>query len=108
MKYDYHIETFTIGKWLKIVMGSREYCRGYLNARQDLSPRNAYRLVRSDGQIVDEYPAREDVSIGQVAGFPSAEQYERAGNRAFDMAKAIREQKQREEDVRNQRLNPAK
>ena len=101
MSYDYQIETFAIGKWLRIVTGSREYCRGYLNARQDLSPRLAYRLMRSDGLIVDEYAARDDVSVGMVAGFPTAEQYEHAAQKALDMAKAIRERKQREDEARN-------
>ena len=101
MKYDYHIETFAIGKWLNIVMGSREYCRGYLNARQDFSPRPAYRLMRSDGAIVDQYPARDDVSVGMIAGFPTAEQYELAAKRALDMAAAIRERKEKEEQRRN-------
>lgn len=90
MKHEYHIETLAIGQWLKIKRGSLGYCQGYLDARKDASPRNAYRLMRSDGRVMEEVPARADVSIGQVAGWPTAEQYEAAARRALENAKAIR------------------
>ena len=51
MKFDYHLETFTIGKWLKILQGPMHYCQGFLDARKDYAPRLAYRLMRSDGKI---------------------------------------------------------
>lgn len=95
MKHYYHLESFVIGKWLKILQGSREYCQGFLNARKDYAPRNAYRIVRSDGKIMEECPAREDVDIGQIAGWPTAEQYEAAANKALARAKAIRERASR-------------
>jgi hypothetical protein len=94
MPYTYHLESFYIGKWLKILQGSMQYCQGFLDARKDYAPRNAYRLVRSDGKIMEEVAAREEVNIGQIAGWPAAEQYEVAGNRALEMARKIREQEQ--------------
>lgn len=93
MKYNYHIEAFFAGAWAKILSGSLQYCQGFLDARKDYAPRNAYRLMRSDGRVMEEVAAREDVNIGQVAGWPTAEQYEAAANRAIDRAKAIRERK---------------
>ena len=89
-KYDYHIESFAISKWLKIKTASLQYCLGFLDARKDYAPRNAYRLIRSDGKIIEEFPAVEDVSIGQITGWPTAEQYERAANKAIERAKIIR------------------
>ena len=91
MKHGYRIETFYIGQWLKILTGSLQYCQGYLDARKDHSPRNAYRLIRDDCRIMEELEAREDVSIGQIAGWPTAEQYEQAADRALEMAAKIRE-----------------
>lgn len=90
MKHTYHLESFAIGKWLKILSGSLQYCQGFLDARKDYAPRNAYRLMRSDGKIVEEIPAREDVNIGQVAGWPTAGQYEAAAAKAIERAQAIR------------------
>ena len=63
MKHEYHLESFAIGKWLKILQGSLQYCQGFLDARKDYAPRNAYRLMRSDGRVMEEVPAREDVNI---------------------------------------------
>lgn len=91
MKHEYQLESFAIGKWLKILQGSMQYCQGFLDARKDYAPRNAYRLVRSDGKIMEEVAAREDVNIGQIAGWPTAAQYESAANKALERAKAIRE-----------------
>jgi len=90
MKYDYHLESFAHGKWLKILEGSRQYCQGFLDARKDYSPSNAYRLMRSDGKMIERVLAREDVCIGHVAGWPTAEQFERAADRAYERARAIR------------------
>jgi hypothetical protein len=91
MKHEYHLESFALGKWLKILQGSLQYCQGFLDARKDYAPRNAYRLMRSDGRVMEDVPARDDVNIGQIAGWPSAEQYESAANKALERAKAIRE-----------------
>ena len=91
MKYEYHIESFAVGEWLKIKQGSLQYCQGYMDAHKGHAPRNAYRLMRSDGRVIEEIMAREDVCIGMVAGWPTAEQYEAAASRALAVAKAIRE-----------------
>lgn len=92
MKYEYHLECFTIGKWLNILIGSREFLRGFLHARRDYRPRLAYRLIRNDGLIIESCDALDDVSVGQIAGFPTAEQYEAAANKAMERVSAIREQ----------------
>jgi hypothetical protein len=44
----------------------------------------------SDGQVIAEVIGCDEVAIGQVVGWPSAEQYERAGRRALAMSSAIR------------------
>lgn len=105
MKHSYKLEC-EAGKWYSLFEGGLQFLQGYLDAKKIMSPRLAHRIVRSDGKVIEEVAAREDVSVGMIAGFPTAEQYERAGSKAFDMARAIREQKQREEDSRNRRLNP--
>ncbi len=92
MKYTYSIETFYIDRWMTIVKDGRDVCLGYLRAVENRAPRNAHRLVRSDGKITQSLPAAEDVSIGQVAGHPTAEQYEAAAQRALDQAARIRRQ----------------
>ena len=91
MRHSYHIETFHIGKWFKILQGSLQYCQGFLDARKDYAPRLAHRLMRSDGKVMEETPPRDDVYIGQIAGFPTAEQYERAAEKALERARKIRE-----------------
>ena len=91
----YHIETYWNEKWIKIIDGSKQFCEGYLYARTDYAPRPYLRMVRSDGKIVQELPAVYEVYIGQVAGWPTAEQYERAGNEALEKARVIREDKNR-------------
>ena len=73
--------------------GSLQYCQGFLDARKDYAPRNAYRLMRSDGKVMEEVAAYEDVFVGQIAGWPTAEQYESAANKALARAQAIREKK---------------
>lgn len=103
MKHSYHIECLTIGKWLKLFSGGLQFLQGYLDARSESSPRLAHRIMRSDGKIVEQIEAREDVSVGMVAGFPTAEQYEAAAQRALSKAAVIREQSEREERRRNQR-----
>lgn len=90
MQHGYHLESLVYGRWLKILQGSMQYCQGFLAARKDYAPRNAYRIMRSDGRVMEEVPGNEGVDIGQVTGFPSAEQYEAAANKALERAKAIR------------------
>jgi len=97
MKHTYSIETLFGDKWLAIIKGEYlQYCLGWLDRAQDEAPRPAYRLVRSDGKVQKLLTGREDVSIGQVAGFPTAEQYEAAAHRALEKAAVIRENEKRQ------------
>ena len=66
------------------------YLRGYLDCYRYMTPRLAARIVRSDGKIIEELEAREDVGIGMIAGRPSPEQYEAAAARALKTAAALR------------------
>ena len=70
---------------------NKSYCQGYLDCKAYESPRLAYRIVRSDGKVISELSAREDVSVGMVAGWPTPEQYEFAAEKALKRAKEIRE-----------------
>lgn len=81
MSHTYQIDTFYNGSWVKLRQAPMQYCLGFLDARKDYSPRNAYRITRSDGKVVSEIKELEDVSIGQVAGWPTAAQYERAAEK---------------------------
>ncbi len=91
MQLEYTVESFYFGRWVKVIQGSLQYCQGYFDARKDYGPRNAYRVMRSDGRVIEEFKSRDDVFIGQIAGWPTAEQYERAATKALERAKAIRE-----------------
>ena len=91
MKYTYHIECPFLGGWNAFKQGSRHYCNGYMDAMRGQMPRLHLRLVRSDGKVMDEIQAHDDVGIGMVAGWPTAEQYETAANRAIKRAGKIRE-----------------
>ena len=95
MKRTYSIETLFGDKWLAIVtLAERGYCKGWMDRASSSSPRPAFRVMRSDGKMVDTLCERQDVSIGQVAGFPTAEQYERAAEEALKRAAVIRENEQ--------------
>ena len=90
-KYTYRIECSYGERWIKIIQNStRDYCRGYLHARMESAPRPHYRLIRSDEVIIDDIPEVQDVQIGMIAGWPTAEQYERAAEKALAKAAAIR------------------
>lgn len=91
MKYEYYLETFSREKWLKILTGTMHYCQGFLDAKKDYAPHNAHRLMRSDGKIIEEVAANDEVNLGQIAGWPTAEQYEFAANNALACAKSIRD-----------------
>ncbi len=91
-KYTYSLECPYSEKWNKFTTyASRDFCYGYLSAMRGQAPRLNIRMVRSDGKIMDEIEAYDDVNIGQIAGWPTAEQYERAGNEALQRARIIRE-----------------
>ena len=88
MKHTYTIETLFGDKWLAVVkLETLGYCKGWMDKASDLAPRPAYRVMRSDGKMVDTLCERTDVAIGQVAGFPTAEQYEAAAQRALAKGK---------------------
>jgi hypothetical protein len=66
---------------------NRQYAEGYFSAlREHPSPRPHTQLVRSDGKVVDEFEAHEEVHIGMVAGFATAEQLRRAAQKALERA----------------------
>jgi hypothetical protein len=89
----YRIESYYRNEWYKIAdYVTRQWAQGVLWATHHDAPRLAYRVVRiEDGKVTDERPANDEVSIGMIAGFPTAEQYELAAARALAKAKAIRE-----------------
>jgi hypothetical protein len=93
MRYTYQIEVFYLEKWMKIKEGTLSYLQGYLDGKKEHSPRNAHRIIRDDGKVIELIEAREDVSIGMIAGFPSAQQYELAAQKALDAAKHVRERR---------------
>lgn len=101
-KYEYWIEVFHLDKWMKIKTGSRQYCQGFYDAKMDSSPRLAMRIMRSNGDVMELADAREDVSIGMIAGWPTPEQYEAAAARAMAKAEAIRS-RIREKEERDER-----
>ena len=45
--------------------------------------------MRSDGKIVSEFEANEEVHIGMIAGFATAEQLRRAAQKALERADRI-------------------
>lgn len=107
MSYEYHIECPCLGKWNRIKIGSRHYCDGYMDAMRGQAPRSHLRLVRSDGKVMDEITAYDDVSVGMIAGWPTAEQYERAANTALERAKTIRERSNAEDRRSEAQSQPA-
>jgi len=99
MKYQYRLESFFLERWVELFSESRDFCLGYMNARRYDAPRNAYRLMRSDGKVVHEMTAETEVSIGQIAGYPTPEQYESAAKRACEQANRIRELQARKDAI---------
>lgn len=104
MKHTYSVQSFFIDKWVNLFTETRDFCAGYLKASQYNSPRNAYRLIRSDGKVIHELPAATEVGIGMVAGWPTPEQYEAAAQRATAQAARIREQQAKQEARRAPQL----
>lgn len=92
-KYTYKLECLVGEKWCKFKEGDLRYLEGYIDSHKDSSPRCALQIIRSDGRIIESVAAREDVSVGMIAGWPTPEQYEAAAQRALDKAKALREMK---------------
>lgn len=89
-KHSYIVESNYLGRWHKLFEDTRDFCMGYLHARRHEAPRIEYRLVRSDGKVLQELKPEADVSIGMVAGWPTPEQYEHAAKRALNQAARIR------------------
>lgn len=99
MSYTYQVEVFCDTardpRWVKLFEGGRQFLEGYVDAKSDYQPRLAHRIVRNDGKVVREVSGSKEVGIGQIAGWPTAEQYERAGAKALERAEYIREQNKR-------------
>lgn len=62
-RYDYRVEIHWMGEWWSIT-GPRSlgYCQGFMDAREGMAPRPAYRLQRSDGKILSELLPRDEVT----------------------------------------------
>lgn len=98
-KYNYIVQckATTDHKWFNLIeYHGMEFCKGYMFGVRDKggSPRLDHRLIRSVGgkvdRVIDEITGSEEVSIGMIAGFPTAEQYERAAEKAMKKADDIR------------------
>jgi hypothetical protein len=91
VRHRYYLEVEREGAWVRLAGAecSREYGHGYLDGVRDApSPRLAWRLVRDDGRVVADVQAQPEVGVGQVAGWPSGEQYRAAAARAIQRAEA--------------------
>jgi len=100
-KHTYRLKTFVRDAWWTIVVGRLAYLEGWLDAaRERPGPRPALRLVRSDGRVMAEAGAKITVSIGQVVGFATPEQYEAAAAVALETARQLREHERRRADLR--------
>ena len=61
--------------WVMIINDRLEFCRGFLLARREESPRPAYRLRRvKDGKVLDTASEQKEAGVGMVAGWPTGEQ----------------------------------
>jgi len=105
MKYTYSIESYSTTKWVKLFTDTRDFCAGYLSHAQYDYPRNAKRIVRSDGKVMAEIKANDEVSVGMIASYPTPEQYERAASVALEKAARIREADARQEERRINRIS---
>ena len=105
MKYTYAVESMCLGKWCKLFTDTRDFCAGYLTHAQYDHPRNALRIVRSDGKVMHELKADDEVSVGMIASYPTPAQYEHAAKIALEKAARIREQEARQEERRIARIS---
>lgn len=83
------------GQWMTIKQGAIGYLQGYMDAMANQSPRLAHRIVNPEGKVVREIEEGTEVRIGQVAGWPTPEQYEAAAKRALEKVEAMRERASR-------------
>lgn len=78
--------------WLQGPRGTFDYCQGYLDAKCEEAPRLAMRIINlTTGRVLRTKPAKLELNIGQIAGFPTAEQYEVAADEALKKARLIRQ-----------------
>lgn len=93
-RYTYAVEVQAQagGEWYPIVRHeTRDFCLGYILALRDQPPpRQARRVVRSDGKVVEQADHDSRVALGMIAGFPTPEQYERAALAAMEKAAHLR------------------
>ena len=99
----YHLEIPCLGKWNRFKTGSKGYCQGYMDALRGAYPRSEVRMVDDAGKVLDCIEEWEQVSVGMIAGWPTAEQYERAAAEAVQKAALIRGNQEREERSREMR-----
>jgi hypothetical protein len=105
MKHSYSVESFHLNEWRKLFTDTRDFCSGYLSHAQYSHPRNAMRIVRNDGKVIFELPQKEEVNIGQIASWPTPEQYESAAQKALEQAARIREFNKKQEEKRLNRIS---
>lgn len=74
------------GYWLDLCNNRLEYCRGFMAARRELPLLcGALRLIRhKDGRIMDSVPARTEIGVGMVAGYPTGTQQLAAVRRTLE------------------------
>lgn len=94
---DWRIEAYGFGKWHTLLMCTRGYGEGWLDHHREApGPRCAQRLLDPQGRVRGEVEAIDEVSIGMIAGHPTAEQYERAAAVATERARLIRQHQKRQ------------
>ena len=99
-KYTYTVQSNYSGKWISIMTKTRDFCLGFVKAREDYFPRKSYRVMRSDGKIIVDMPACDDVSIGRIAVWPPPEQCEEAARLVSEKAGQICKQTAKHEALR--------
>lgn len=90
-RYTYHLEAHHRGAWRRLHGEvSRGYGEGYLACMRSIAgPTLAYRLVRSDGRVIDETNGKEEATVGAVAGWPTWQQYASAAARALECSRRV-------------------
>lgn len=95
MKYTYSIACPFLDGWDEFIKyQSKGFCEGYITAVKSQGLRKSLRVIRSDGKIVYECDEKSKVSLGMIAGFPTSEDYERAGQEALVKAGELRQREQ--------------
>lgn len=84
------LQVLISGQWSTIRQGNLQYLMGYMDAMANQSPRLAHRIISKNAQVIESIEEKTEVYIGQIAGFPTPEQYEVAAKRALEKAGAIR------------------